>query len=201
MNTQENRLKLFDQNNFQSLIHSNNKLRSEFNDAIFASDETEKNASAFVNSNIRIIEEIVNTSVRLATKESDFSKYKQLCNLYGHWESIKRSFCNAANFPKFPRYSPTNKGFLRQFSDRTYEGIALRDSLDKTTKMFYEVRDKDARTGKIIRYTKTLLIHDENNSVKAGDKIIAAETSPISKRKHATLLFIQKRNNNLDPHM
>lgn len=62
-------------------------------------------------------------------------------------------------------------------------GRVVSHVMDKT--VVVEVRDAAAhRTyGKIVRRTKKLKAHDENNEVGVGDLVRIAETRPLSKTK------------------
>jgi len=64
------------------------------------------------------------------------------------------------------------------------EGLVVGSNTEKTVAVSVERRTKDQRTGKIIRKTKTYLVHDEYGQCNVGDRIIALETRPISRKKH-----------------
>lgn len=71
---------------------------------------------------------------------------------------------------------------------RVIEGVALKDSFDKTAKISVAQIRRDSLTGKIIRRSKTYLVHDEFNQVSEGDWVRAKECRPVSKNKHFALV-------------
>lgn len=71
---------------------------------------------------------------------------------------------------------------------RIIEGVALKDSFDKTAKISVAQRRRDSLTGKTVRSSKTYLVHDEFNRVSEGDWVRAKECRPVSKNKHFALV-------------
>jgi small subunit ribosomal protein S17 len=63
------------------------------------------------------------------------------------------------------------------------EGIVVSTINDKTVKVSAERIKVHAFYGKRMKETKSYLAHDEENTLKIGDKVIIEETRPISKRK------------------
>ena len=47
--------------------------------------------------------------------------------------------------------------------------------------------------GKIQKRTSTFVAHDEKNEAKMGDKVVIAETRPLSKRKRWALVRVVER--------
>lgn len=68
-------------------------------------------------------------------------------------------------------------------NQKKQEGIALRDSLDKTTVIKVVRQVMHSKYGKFVRKTKKYLVHDENGVCKEGDLVRIVETRPLSKRK------------------
>lgn len=62
-------------------------------------------------------------------------------------------------------------------------GIVVSDKMDKTIVVAITERTKHPLYKKIINRTKKLKAHDENNACGIGDKVLIAETRPISKDK------------------
>lgn len=62
-------------------------------------------------------------------------------------------------------------------------GIVVSDKMDKTIVVAITERIKHPLYKKIINRTKKLKAHDENNACGIGDKVLVAETRPISKDK------------------
>ena len=68
-------------------------------------------------------------------------------------------------------------------SQREIQGVVVKISGDKTASMVVERRVMHPRYHKVVKRFKKYLIHDENNTLKVGDKVIAVECRPLSKTK------------------
>ena len=66
---------------------------------------------------------------------------------------------------------------------REIQGIVVRIAGEKTASIVVERRVLHPRYHKTIKRFKKYLIHDENNSLKVGDEVIAIECRPLSKTK------------------
>lgn len=66
---------------------------------------------------------------------------------------------------------------------REIQGVVVQKSGDKTASVLVERKVVHPRYRKIIKRFKKYLIHDEKNTAKIGDTIVAVECRPISKRK------------------
>jgi len=75
---------------------------------------------------------------------------------------------------------------------RTHElvGTVVSDVNDKTITVLVETYKKDSLYGKRVKYSKKYTAHDENNEAKKGDKVLIAETRPLSKTKHFRLVKV-----------
>ena len=62
-------------------------------------------------------------------------------------------------------------------------GIVVSDKMDKTVVVSISERVKHPLYKKIVSRTKKLQAHDENNECGIGDKVLVAETRPLSKDK------------------
>ncbi|MEZ7893373.1 MAG: 30S ribosomal protein S17 [Candidatus Wallbacteria bacterium] len=71
----------------------------------------------------------------------------------------------------------------RTTSKKTKIGIVTSDKMQKTVVVAIEKQVKHPLYKKIIKRTKTLKAHDENNKCKIGDKVLITETRPLSKDK------------------
>ena len=69
-------------------------------------------------------------------------------------------------------------------------GFVVSDKMDKTVVIAIEEHVKHPKYGKIIKRTIRLKVHDENNECGVGDKILVAETRPLSKDKRWRLVEI-----------
>ncbi len=69
-------------------------------------------------------------------------------------------------------------------------GIVVSDKMDKTVVIAIEEHVKHQKYGKVIKRTVRLKVHDENNECGVGDKILVAETRPLSKDKRWRMVEI-----------
>ena len=66
---------------------------------------------------------------------------------------------------------------------KTRVGIVSSDKMDKTITVKVETNVKHPLYGKVVKQTKKLKAHDENNECKVGDRVKIMETRPLSKDK------------------
>jgi len=76
---------------------------------------------------------------------------------------------------------------------RKISGIVTSDVQDKTIVVTTTTRKTHPIYGKSYTVTKKFAAHDEKNQAKIGDKVIIAETKPISKNKSFILDQIVER--------
>lgn len=69
-------------------------------------------------------------------------------------------------------------------------GYVVSDKMDKTIVVEVEDRKSHALYGKIVRTTKRVKAHDEENTAGVGDLVRIRETRPLSKDKHFRLVEI-----------
>jgi small subunit ribosomal protein S17 len=72
-------------------------------------------------------------------------------------------------------------------------GKVVSDKMEKTVVVSIERRVQHPVYGKMIRRTKKLKAHDEENSAKTGDTVRIMETRPLSKDKRWRLVEIIER--------
>ena len=77
-------------------------------------------------------------------------------------------------------------------SARTATGRVVSNKMDKTITVLVERRVKHAVYGKYLTRSSKIHAHDENNECSIGDKVVVAETRPISKSKSWKLLKIEE---------
>ncbi|MEU4566707.1 30S ribosomal protein S17 [Micromonospora sp. NPDC023956] len=73
------------------------------------------------------------------------------------------------------------------------EGLVVSDKMDKTVVVEVEDRVKHALYGKIMRRTRKLKVHDEQNAAGIGDRVLIMETRPLSATKRWRLVEIQEK--------
>ena len=69
-------------------------------------------------------------------------------------------------------------------------GTVVSDVNDKTITVLVETYKKDPLYGKRVKSSKKYAAHDEKNEAKKGDKVLIAETRPLSKTKHFRLVKV-----------
>nr|YP_009550318.1 ribosomal protein S17 [Characiopsis acuta]QAA11255.1 ribosomal protein S17 [Characiopsis acuta] len=62
-------------------------------------------------------------------------------------------------------------------------GIVVSTKMQKTIVVIVENKFRHPRYAKTVVKTKRYLVHDEENKAKLGDKILMAQTRPLSKNK------------------
>ena len=75
---------------------------------------------------------------------------------------------------------------------KTRVGMVVSDKMNKTIVVEVERRVPHPRFKKIIRKTSKFYAHDENEQAKIGDKVLIAETKPLSKLKRWNLEEVLK---------
>ncbi len=76
---------------------------------------------------------------------------------------------------------------------KTRIGMVVSDKMTKTVVVSIERRVQHPVYGKMVRRTKKLKAHDEQNEAKTGDTVRIMETRPLSKDKRWRLVEIIER--------
>ena len=76
---------------------------------------------------------------------------------------------------------------------KTREGMVVSDKMDKTIVVELEDRVKHPRYSKVIRRTTKVKAHDENGTAGIGDRVLLAETRPLSATKRWRLVQVLER--------
>jgi small subunit ribosomal protein S17 len=76
---------------------------------------------------------------------------------------------------------------------KTREGYVVSDKMDKTIVVELEDRKKHPLYGKVVRTTKKVKAHDEQNGAGIGDRVLLAETRPLSASKRWRLVEILEK--------
>ena len=71
---------------------------------------------------------------------------------------------------------------------KTREGMVVSDKMEKTIVVELEDRVKHPRYSKVIRRTTKVKAHDENGTAGVGDRVLLAETRPLSATKRWRLV-------------
>ena len=73
------------------------------------------------------------------------------------------------------------------------EGLVVSDKMDKTVIVEVEDRVKHALYGKVLRRTRKLQVHDEQNACGVGDRVSLMETRPLSATKRWRVVEILEK--------
>jgi small subunit ribosomal protein S17 len=72
-------------------------------------------------------------------------------------------------------------------------GTVVSDKMDKTIVVAVERHVRHPLYGKIIKRTKKIKVHDENNECRVGDVVRVAETRPLSRDKRWRLVEVIRK--------
>ena len=84
-------------------------------------------------------------------------------------------------------------GAVERTSRKTRVGMVVSDKMQKTVVVSIERRVQHPVYGKMVRRTKKLKAHDEQNEAKTGDTVRIMETRPLSKDKRWRVVEIIER--------
>ena len=73
---------------------------------------------------------------------------------------------------------------------KSRQGYVVSDKMDKTVVVQVEDRVKHALYGKVLRKSKRVKAHDEQNTCGVGDLVRIAETRPLSATKNWRIVEI-----------
>ena len=76
---------------------------------------------------------------------------------------------------------------------KTSIGRVVSDKMDKTVVVLIEDSVKHPLYGKVVKRSRRLKAHDENNEAKIGDRVKVMETRPLSKDKRYRLVEIVEK--------
>ena len=82
---------------------------------------------------------------------------------------------------------------MQRNSRKTRVGMVVSDKMQKTVVVSIERRVQHPVYGKMVRRTKKLKAHDEENQAKTGDTVRIMETRPLSKDKRWRVVEIIER--------
>ena len=90
--------------------------------------------------------------------------------------------------------APTVTSEKKRGERKTREGMVVSDKMDKTIVVELEDRVKHPRYSKVIRRTTKVKAHDENGTAGIGDRVLLAETRPLSATKRWRLVQVLEHN-------
>ena len=80
-----------------------------------------------------------------------------------------------------------------RLSRKVRMGVVTSDKMDKTVVVTIERRVPHPQYGQMMKLTKSVKAHDEENSAKQGDTVRVMETRPLSKTKRWRVVEIVER--------
>lgn len=123
-------------------------------------------------------------------------KYDELAHIVDKWRCYLGYYNEVVKLPSLRLdYEPDKqcnaKDKTKQFERKGHiiEGVVIGDKNDKTIRIECTMIVKHPKYGKYYKRKKNRQVHDEHNSCKIGDRILAIECRPISKTKHYRYLF------------
>lgn len=66
---------------------------------------------------------------------------------------------------------------------KTRVGVVVSDKMDKTVVVRVETLRRHPTYGKTLRHMRKFKAHNEDNTARAGDRVLIAETRPLSRDK------------------
>ena len=66
---------------------------------------------------------------------------------------------------------------------KTREGVVISNKMDKTAVVSVSRRVRHGKYMKTVVRDKHYMVHDENNECRPGDRVVIAETRPMSRHK------------------
>ncbi|PWL21126.1 MAG: 30S ribosomal protein S17 [Candidatus Aquiluna sp. XM-24bin5] len=97
-----------------------------------------------------------------------------------------------ASKPKTPKAPKEIKEVNRGYR-KARRGYVVSDKMDKTIVVLVEERKKHPLYGKVMRLSKKIKAHDEQNTAGIGDLVLINETRPLSATKNWRLVEILEK--------
>jgi small subunit ribosomal protein S17 len=84
-------------------------------------------------------------------------------------------------------------GAERRMPRRTKTGLVTSNKMEKTVVVAVELMTRHRLYGRTVRRTRHFKAHDAKNECQIGDRVVIAESRPISKEKHWIVQQILRR--------
>lgn len=94
--------------------------------------------------------------------------------------------------PKTPKAPQEIKEVSRGYR-KARRGYVVSDKMDKTIVVLVEEKKKHPLYGKVMRLSKKIKAHDEQNTAGIGDLVLINETRPLSATKNWRLVEILEK--------
>ena len=109
-------------------------------------------------------------------------------------ERAARGYCRElGGHPRGDRHDSVRNAAKKRGDRKTREGMVVSDKMEKTIVVELEDRVKHPRYSKVIRRTTKVKAHDENGTAGVGDRVLLAETRPLSATKRWRLVTVLER--------
>lgn len=107
-------------------------------------------------------------------------------------KSAAKPAAKAPAKPKTPRAPKEIKEVSRGYR-KARRGYVVSDKMDKTIVVLVEEKKKHPLYGKVMRLSKKIKAHDEQNTAGIGDLVLINETRPLSATKNWRLVEILEK--------
>ena len=87
---------------------------------------------------------------------------------------------------------------IQRTSRKVRTGVVVSDSRDKTVTVSIELQFQHPKYGKIVKKTRKIHAHDENNESGKGDLVTIQECRPVSKTKSWKLINVIEKTKEID---
>ena len=87
----------------------------------------------------------------------------------------------------------TDTEVTRENSRKVREGLVVSAGMEKTAVVEVTTRVRHRRYNKTVQRSTKLHVHDEENTMRVGDRVRVQETRPLSKLKRWRLLEVLER--------
>jgi small subunit ribosomal protein S17 len=104
--------------------------------------------------------------------------------------SDKNPVVSEADTKSAPEVQPQQSGIPKRHLRKTRVGEVVSNKMDKTIVIAVVRRVPHAKFGKIVKRTKKLYAHDEENKCAVGDVVRVEETRPLSRLKRWRLVEV-----------
>ena len=88
---------------------------------------------------------------------------------------------------------PSGPGGERPNRRKIREGLIASTAMDKTVVVSVVERVRHPRYAKTVQRTKRILAHNEDETLKVGDRVRLSETRPLSKHKRWRIVEVLER--------
>ena len=76
---------------------------------------------------------------------------------------------------------------------KTQEGRVVSNKMDKSVVVAVTTHKKHPQYGQYVLSTKRYMAHDKNNDCNIGDRVLLAQTRPLSKKKRWSVCEVLER--------